>query len=48
MDQSTNSVPQASWSICVNEGGFETTMLFLKGFDFPDFCAWTLILTEKG
>lgn len=42
------NLPHQSDAIFLTDGGFETTLLFLEGFDLPYFAAFDLLKTEKG
>lgn len=42
------SLPQLAGDLFLTDGGLETTMVFLKGFELPYFAAFTLLETEKG
>jgi len=42
------NLPQLSGSLFLTDGGIETTLIFLKGFELPHFAAFILLETEKG
>lgn len=41
-------LPQLDASVFLTDGGLETTLIFLDGFDLPDFAAFTLLGDEAG
>ena len=43
-----NNLPQLSDDLFLTDGGFETTLVFHKGFDLPAFAAFPLLKTEEG
>jgi S-methylmethionine-dependent homocysteine/selenocysteine methylase len=43
-----NQLPQSKDNIYLADGGLETTMLFLEGFDLPYFAAFNLMRTQVG
>jgi S-methylmethionine-dependent homocysteine/selenocysteine methylase len=45
----TNAIlPNASNDMFLTDGGLETTLVFLEGFDLPHFTAFDLLKEEKG
>jgi S-methylmethionine-dependent homocysteine/selenocysteine methylase len=43
-----DNLPQLSDDLFLTDGGFETTLVFHKGFDLPAFAAFMLLKTEEG
>lgn len=41
-------LPQLDAPVFLTDGGLETTLIFLDGFDLPDFAAFTLLSTDAG
>ncbi|MBN8734622.1 MAG: homocysteine S-methyltransferase family protein [Acidobacteria bacterium] len=41
-------LPQLTGQPFLTDGGLETTLVFLQGYDLPDFAAFPLLLTEAG
>lgn len=48
MKKSKNTLPNESDDIFLTDGGFETTLIFLEGFDLPYFAAFDLLKKEEG
>ena len=48
MPKFRQALPQLSSQIFLTDGGLETTLIFLKGFELPDFAAFTLLATPNG
>jgi S-methylmethionine-dependent homocysteine/selenocysteine methylase len=43
-----NKLPQLAGSVFLSDGGIETSLIFLEGFDLPYFAAFDLLKSEKG
>jgi homocysteine S-methyltransferase len=43
-----NSLPQPGGNFFLTDGGIETTLIFLEGFDLPHFAAFHLLRNEPG
>jgi homocysteine S-methyltransferase len=43
-----SALPQLGGDFFMTEGGLETTLVFLEGFDLPDFAAFVLYETPEG
>jgi homocysteine S-methyltransferase len=43
-----HSLPQASPSIFLTDGGIETTLIYHEGWELPDFAAFHLLRSEAG
>lgn len=43
-----NNLPQLSDKIFLTDGGIETSLIFLQGFDLPHFASFTLLNDEQG
>ncbi|MDX2089120.1 MAG: homocysteine S-methyltransferase family protein [Kofleriaceae bacterium] len=43
-----NALPQLRGDLFMTDGGFETTLIFLDGQQFPDFAAFELLKTPEG
>ena len=41
-------LPQSSGDLFITDGGIETTLIFHKGFDLPEFAAFDLLKHEEG
>jgi S-methylmethionine-dependent homocysteine/selenocysteine methylase len=48
MGISKTTLPNASSDLFLTDGGLETTLVFLKGFELPYFAAFDLLKEEKG
>lgn len=48
MPQHRHALPQLNDQTVLTDGGLETVLLFKKGFELPDFCAFPLLRTEEG
>ena len=48
MPASKSYLPDASTDLFLTDGGLETTLVFLEGFELPCFAAFDLLKTEKG
>lgn len=48
MTTSNTSLPNASEDLYLTDGGLETTLIFLKGYELPCFAAFDLLKEEKG
>ena len=48
MTKYRDSLPQISKDLFLTDGGLETTMTFLKGFELPHFAAFPLLENQKG
>lgn len=48
MEKSKNNFPNESDAVFLTDGGLETTLIFLEGFDLPYFAAFDLLKSEKG
>ncbi|NTS42163.1 homocysteine S-methyltransferase family protein [Flavisolibacter sp. BT320] len=48
MARSTALLPTTSNDLYLTDGGLETTLVFLQGFDLPCFAAFDLLKDEKG
>ena len=42
------TLPNASSDLFLTDGGLETTLVFLEGYDLPCFAAFDLLKEEKG
>ena len=42
------TLPHQSGHLFLTDGGLETTLIFLEGFDLPNFAAFDLLKDEKG
>jgi S-methylmethionine-dependent homocysteine/selenocysteine methylase len=45
---SNNALPNESANLFLTDGGLETTLIFLKGFDLPYFAAFDVLQAEEG
>lgn len=43
-----NNLPQLNGGLFLTDSGLETTLIFIDGFDLPEFAAFTLLKTDKG
>src|SRR5690606_16622739 len=43
-----NTLPHQSSGLFLTDGGLETTMVFLEGFELPCFAAFDLLKDERG
>lgn len=43
-----NNLPQLNGNLFLTDGGIETTLIFLEGFDLPEFAAFDLLKSAKG
>lgn len=43
-----HDLPQLSGNLFITDGGMETTLIFHKGFDLPEFAAFDLLRTPEG
>jgi len=48
MSQYRQHLPQLSSDIFLTDGGMETTLIFHKGIDLPDFAAFDLLKDDQG
>ena len=48
MEKSKKNFPNESDTLFLTDGGLETTLIFLEGFDLPCFAAFDLMKSEKG
>ena len=48
MTSSKTTLPHQSPDLFLTDGGLETTLVFLQGFDLPYFAAFDLLKDEKG
>lgn len=48
MEKSKKNLPDTSDAVFLTDGGLETTLIFLEGFDLPYFAAFDLLESEKG
>ena len=48
MANSKSTLPTASNELFLTDGGLETTLIFLEGFELPCFAAFDLLKDEKG
>lgn len=48
MEKSKKILPNESDALFLTDGGLETTLIFLEGFDLPHFAAFDLLKSEKG
>jgi S-methylmethionine-dependent homocysteine/selenocysteine methylase len=48
MSKYRNRLPQLSGNPFITDGGIETTLIFLDGFDLPGFAAFVLLDSEAG
>ena len=48
MEKSKKNFPNESDAVFLTDGGLETTLIFLEGFDLPYFAAFDLLKSEKG
>lgn len=43
-----DALPQLDGRLFLTDGGIETGMIALEGFDLPEFAVFSLLLTEEG
>ncbi len=43
-----NNLPQLGGDMFLTDSGLETTLIFIDGFELPEFAAWTLLDTDAG
>lgn len=48
MEKTKNILPNESEEIFLTDGGLETTLVFLEGFDLPYFAAFDLLKNKEG
>jgi S-methylmethionine-dependent homocysteine/selenocysteine methylase len=48
MSKYRSQLPQLSGGPFITDGGIETTLIFLEGFDLPSFAAFVLLESEPG
>jgi S-methylmethionine-dependent homocysteine/selenocysteine methylase len=48
MSKYRSQLPQLSGDLFITDGGIETTLIFLDGFDLPSFAAFVLLDSEPG
>lgn len=48
MTRYRDKLPQLSGKLFLTDGGLETTLVFIDGFDLPEFAAFTLLDDNKG
>jgi S-methylmethionine-dependent homocysteine/selenocysteine methylase len=48
MDNSTAVLPNDTGDLFLTDGGLETTLVFLEGYDLPCFAAFDLLKNEEG
>ncbi len=48
MSRTENSLPRPGGPTFITDGGLETTLIFQKGIDLPDFAAFVLLETAQG
>lgn len=48
MKNSKNTLPNESNDLFLTDGGLETSLVFLEGFDLPYFAAFDLLKTQEG
>lgn len=48
MTKSKTNLPHESADLFLTDGGLETTLIFLEGFELPYFAAFDLLKNEKG
>ena len=48
MSKYRNNLPQESKDLFITDGGLETTMIFDKGYDLPEFAAFDLLSQPGG
>ncbi|OLS23895.1 MAG: hypothetical protein HeimC3_22380 [Candidatus Heimdallarchaeota archaeon LC_3] len=48
MSKYGNNLPQLNENLFITDGGLETTLIFLQGFELPDFAAFILLENDKG
>ena len=48
MSKYRSQLPQLSGDPYITDGGIETTLIFLDGFDLPSFAAFVLLESESG
>lgn len=48
MANSKTNFPHRSAGLFLTDGGLETTLVFLEGFELPYFAAFDLLKDEKG
>ncbi len=48
MANSKTTLPNASANLFLTDGGLETTLVFLEGYELPCFAAFDLLKDEKG
>ena len=41
-------LPQLDGGLFLTDGGIETTLIFLRGIDLPEFAAFPLLLEDEG
>src|SRR5690606_16679199 len=48
MTQSNTTLPPHSDDLFLTDGGLETTLIFLEGYELPSFAAFELLKNEEG
>ncbi|MEZ0182543.1 homocysteine S-methyltransferase family protein [Flavobacterium oncorhynchi] len=48
MKKTKNTLPNESEDLFLTDGGLETTLVFLEGFDLPYFAAFDILKDQKG
>jgi S-methylmethionine-dependent homocysteine/selenocysteine methylase len=48
MGKNKNTLPNESEDVFLTDGGLETTLIFLEGFELPYFAAFDLLQYSKG
>ena len=48
MAQFRKDLPQLADNFFITDGGIETTLIFLEGFELPDFAAFDLLRRKDG
>jgi len=48
MAKHRNALPQLAGDFVMTDGGIETTLIFLEGYDLPHFAAFHLLATPEG
>jgi S-methylmethionine-dependent homocysteine/selenocysteine methylase len=48
METNSKTLPHESTNLFLTDGGLETTLIFLEGFELPYFAAFDLLKEEKG
>lgn len=48
MSSYRDHLPQLDAAVFVTDGGIETTLIFIDGFELPDFAAFTLLRDDAG